>query len=46
MTNRDEGGSIGGLLYASRFQFVLYALQDIDFTDTTNYDAAEAPSSR
>jgi hypothetical protein len=30
MTNRDEGGSIGGLLYASRFQFVLYALQDID----------------
>ena len=33
MTDRDEGGSIGGLFYASGFQFVLYALQDIDRAD-------------
>jgi hypothetical protein len=30
MTDRGEGGSIGGLFFASGFQFVLYALQDID----------------
>jgi hypothetical protein len=30
MTERGEGGSIGGLLWADTFQFVLYALQDID----------------
>lgn len=30
MTERVEGRFIGGLFYADAFQFVLYALQDID----------------
>jgi hypothetical protein len=30
MTERGEGGSIEGLFLASGFQFVLYALQDLD----------------
>jgi hypothetical protein len=33
MTDRGEGGSIGGLFYATGFQFLLYALQDIDRAD-------------
>jgi len=33
MTERGEGGSIKGLFLASGFQFVLYALQDIDRAD-------------
>jgi hypothetical protein len=30
MSDRGEGGSIGGLFFASSFQFLLYALQDVD----------------
>jgi hypothetical protein len=30
MSDGGEGGSIGGLFFASRFQFVLYFLQDVD----------------